>query len=249
MSSGKQDDVDLPVGWWEHLTQYWQKWNYPDLEGFCGDPPTLSSKTLYRAKIKGTMKRRTLDRLLLKVKNDFSTTIQMLAAWNEDLVPKPGTAIAPIAQEFTLSTKRDMPQWADHRMVYLKGQRLRTLSCVLQTSIQTQDANLVFHIGRNDWDRPNIGIAKNDVFFTWYANGISPEEDKRLFPSASRLTATFEVKVHDDYVADFSVNGIRCLHRPISSAICRKLAVLAWGDRTAFSVGVRNFFVTTAEVQ
>jgi hypothetical protein len=204
------------------------------------------------------------------MKKDFSTTAQMLAAWSEELVPKPEKAITTIPQTFTLTTNKEMPQWADHKVVPFKGQRLKGLSCRIQTqspyfrfgfkllpeysrvfgdgTIQTQEVNIVFHIGRNDWDRPNIGIARTDVFFTWYANGISSDEDKRLFRSNSRVNAALEVKIYDDFVADFIVNGIRCLHRPVSPTICHKLAVIAWGDRTAFSVDISNFFITTTPV-
>jgi hypothetical protein len=167
--------------------------------------------------------------------------------------------------EFVLTTKNEMPQWADHRELDLGSGRLEVLMCKIKTespyfrfgfklltenerllgdgSIKSQDANLVVHLGRNNWNRSNLGISAKDIFFTWYLNGISLEKDKRLFSAGRLLSASIEIKIDTSYVATFSVNGICCLNRVIPPKICRRVAVLAWGDREEYAVEVNELSV------
>lgn len=182
------------------------------------------------------------------------------------------TSVSPLSvensQSFVLSTKNSMPQWADHRELNLGGERLELLKCEIKTqspyfrfgfkllnenerlygdgSIKSQDANLVVHVGRNNWNRPNVGISTKDIFFTWYLNGVSLEADRKLFSAGRRLTASIELRIDSSYVATFSVNGIRCLNQVIPPGISRRVAVLAWGDREEYSVEVGELSVNPA---
>lgn len=169
---------------------------------------------------------------------------------------------------FVLATKKEMPQWADHRELNLGGGRLEVLMCKIETqspyfrfglklltandrvfgdgSIKSQDANIVVHVGRNNWNRPNLGISAKDIFFTWYLNGVSLESDKKLFSTKQRLSASFELRIDSGYVVTFSVNGVCCLNRVIPPGICRRVAMLAWGDREEYAVEVSELSVNPA---
>ncbi len=189
---------------------------------------------------------------------------------NETTVPWPSDQAAQVVENpksVILTTKKGMPQWANHLELNLARRRLEAVTCEIETesayfrfgfklfdqngrlfgdgSIQSQDANLVVHIARDNRDNPNSGISPKDVFFTWYANGVSPEEDKPLFTSEPRFTVSLELRINSGNVLDFRVNGLSCLKRAIPAEIRRRVAVLAWGDRHPCTVEVRNLSVTT----
>ncbi|MGH7991878.1 MAG: TIR domain-containing protein [Limisphaerales bacterium] len=171
-------------------------------------------------------------------------------------------------KEVILTTKKEMPQWADHLELNLGCGRLEVVTCKIATqspyfrfgfklfsengrlfgdgSIQSQDTNLLAHIGRNDWNRPSSPDSEKDIFFTWYNNGISTEEDKRLFTSDTRFTALLELRIDSGNIMEFRINGLCCLRRVIPPEICRRVVVLAWGDRNPYAVEVREITVTTA---
>ena len=158
-----------------------------------------------------------------------------------------------------------MPQWADSLELDLGGRQLKTLTCKIETrspyfrfgiklleknkrlfgvgSIQSQDANLLVHIGRNNWSRPNIGISATDIFRTWYLNGISLEPDKKLFSANRSFTASIELGIDSSFGVAFSVNGICCLKQIIPPEISRRVAVFAWGDREEYVVEVNELSV------
>lgn len=170
--------------------------------------------------------------------------------------------------QFILTTKNNMPQWADSRELDLGGGRLEVLTCKIETqspyfrlgfklleknkrlfgdgSIKSQEANLLVHIGRNNWSRPKPGISARDIFFTWYLNGISIEPDKKLFPASRSFSATVELEIDSSFGATFSVNGICCLKRIIPPVISRRVAMLAWGDREEYAVEVSELSVKAA---
>ena len=193
-----------------------------------------------------------------------------LSPADETTVPWPSkqaTRVVENPKSVILATRKGMPQWADHIELDLAGGRLVAVACEIETesayfrfgfklfnqngrlfgdgSIQSQDANLVVHIARDNRDNPNSGISAKDVFFTWYANGISPEEDKTLFTSEPRFTVSLELRIDSGNVVDFRVNGLSCLKRAIPVEIRRRVAVLAWGDRNPYTVEVRNLSVIT----
>ena len=166
---------------------------------------------------------------------------------------------------FILATKNTMPQWADSRELDLGGGQLKSLTCKIETespyfrfgfkllenkkrlfgdgSIKSQDANLVAHIGRNNWSRSKPGISARDIFFTWYLNGVSLQPDKKLFSANRNFSATIELAIDSSFNAIFSVNGICCLKQIIPPGISRRVAVLAWGDREEYAVEVKELAV------
>jgi len=180
------------------------------------------------------------------------------------------TSSAPVSAKnpkaIVLATKKEMPQWADSKELNLGGGRLEVVRCKIQTespyfrfgfkllsindrifgdgSIKSQDTNLIVHIGRNNWNRPSPGISAKDIFFTWYLNGVSLESDKRLFSTKRRLSVSIELCIDSRYVVTFSVNGVRCLNRVIPPGICRRVAMLAWGDREEYAVEVSELSVS-----
>lgn len=266
MSRATHLAVKLPEEWWEHLVDHYQRWDYETLEEFCADTPTISSKTLYRAKTKGQMTARTLERLARKL--DHPTQSDLLADWRAKSAKRAQELPADNPAAFTLTARKELPQWVDYRELSLGGRRLEVLKCNIETDsayfrfgfkllaedgrlfgdgqLQSQAANLLLHIGRNDWNRPSMGISAKDIFFTWYLNGVSKEPDRKLFRSTARLTASLEFSIGNDYVTDLSVNGRSCLRRVIAPGICRRVVVLAWGDRNPCAVEVRNLSVTSA---
>jgi hypothetical protein len=170
---------------------------------------------------------------------------------------------------FVLTTKKEMPQWADYRELNLGGGRLEVLKCKIETespyfrfgfkllnkngrlfgdgSIKSQDTNLIVHIGRNNWNRPNLGISAKDIFLTKDLNGVALESDKKLFSAARRLSAPVELKIDSSYIVTFSVNGIHCMKRIIPPEICRRIVVLAWSDGEEYEVEVSDLSVTGIE--
>ncbi len=168
-----------------------------------------------------------------------------------------------------LTTRKDTPQWTAYQEVDSEGGRLVRVACVLVTSsvyfrfglklltprgrlfgdgsIQSQDAaNLVIHVGRNSWDRP--GITSRDVFLAAYVNGLRQERDRPLFVARDLITTPLELAIDSSYLASFSVNGSRCYTRIIPPAVCRRAAMLAWGDHDDYSVEILDLTVTTARL-
>jgi hypothetical protein len=204
----------------------------------------------------------------------IARAIEQQAEWiaSECEAQSPGTQFAEVLdvspenpKAFVLTTKKEMPQWADYRELNIGGGRLEVLKCKIETespyfrfgfkllnengrlfgggSIKSQDANLVVHVGRNNWNRPNLGISAKDIFFTMDLNGVPPESDKKVFSAGRRLSASFELRISSSYVVTFSVNGIHCMNRVISPGICRRIVVLAWGDGEEYEVEVSDLSV------
>ena len=164
---------------------------------------------------------------------------------------------------FSLSTERGTPQWTSYRVFDLVGWNLRHIECRIATaspyfrfglklskadgrvfgdgSIQSQDPNVVFHIGRNDWSRPPKGIFAGDLFSAWYANGIRDESDAKLFGTEDNLEATLSVAVDNARVARFTVEGSSRATIPLASGVGERVAVLAWGDTEEYEVDVLEF--------
>jgi hypothetical protein len=170
----------------------------------------------------------------------------------------------------TFTTQENMPQWADHLEIDLKKRRLETLSCTLETdspyfrfgfklmsengrmfgdgSIQSHDANLVVHIGRNNWDRPNLAITAHDIFLTWFQNGVKRGKDARIFSAEPHLTASVKIAIDSSHVMQFLVNGKSCLSAVIPPEIRRRAVMIAWGDSEEYEVRVSDIRVQTIPV-
>lgn len=158
-----------------------------------------------------------------------------------------------------LTTKKETPQWTDYRELKLGGERLRLLTCRVVTesiyfrfgfklrtqnarlfgdaSIQSQDTNLLVHIGRNSTNR--------DVFLTSYRNSIREDYDKVLFSSLPRLEASIDLSIDEHFRLVLGVNGTARYERIVPPDICDRVVMLAWGDHDDFAVKVANLTVTT----
>lgn len=106
--------------------------------------------------------------------------------------------------------------------------------------ICSADENFLIHVGRNNWNRPNLGIGAGDVFSTVYKNGVLVEDDRFLFPSSERLAVDIELRVDLEYCFTFLVNRTEVFRRIISPALCNRICMYAWGDGEDFEVEVTN---------
>jgi hypothetical protein len=163
---------------------------------------------------------------------------------------------------FELATNTEMPQWASHQKVDLKGGRLIRLLCTVATDspyfrfglkllapsgrlfgdggINSTGNNVLVHVGRNNYDRPHLGITTNDLFFTQYINGVSPAADQFLFSMPGLLRFKFDFAIDESSLASLTVNGLRCFARVIDPEIRKHAAVFAWGDRDAYHVSIEE---------
>lgn len=71
---------NLPNGWWPRFMMQLQRTN-ASLQSFCSEKPTISSKTLARARTNGAMTSKTLA--LIAHKLGFAGTDNLLAEWTE----------------------------------------------------------------------------------------------------------------------------------------------------------------------
>jgi hypothetical protein len=180
-------------------------------------------------------------------------------------LPRPGSSSKEGGRLLTLTTQRANPQWADYRDYLVGAACPWVLRCQITTEspyfrfglkllsdrgrvfgdglIQSYDPNMVIHIGRNDWDRPRMGITAQDIFLTTYMNGIAIEDDTFLFRAEQRLTLPIELLVDETYRASLGVNGQLVSQRIVPPAICGRVSVLAWGDREEFRVDVTDLTI------
>src|SRR5438105_4541614 len=89
MSRSDHDRIKLPDGWWDRFVEIYQELGFRKLEDFCADTghpkgtePSLSPRTLYRAKNstnpKGEITADTFDILLVKL--DLKTRLELIDA-------------------------------------------------------------------------------------------------------------------------------------------------------------------------
>jgi hypothetical protein len=267
--------IRVPTGWWGRLVAFCnKKWKHDhdtplDVYEFTG----ISRRTFSTAKKRKQFTEATFSTLVQNVGCETPDELLLVLSPLGGMVrPPPRTSSPPSLAEnpkaTVLATKKEMPQWADSKELNLGGGRLEVVRCKIQTespyfrfgfkllsvndrifgdgSIKSQDANLIVHVGRNNWNRPTPGISSKDIFFTWYLNGVSLESDKKLFSTKRRLSASIELSIDSSYVVTFSVNGICCLNRVIPPGICRRAAMLAWGDREEYAVEVSELSVNPA---
>ena len=170
---------------------------------------------------------------------------------------------------FVLRTNEEMLSGTDFRELNLRGGRLEVVRCKIETespyfrfgfkllkengrlfgddSITTSDENRIVHIGRNNWDRRNIGVLAKDIFITRRLNGVRlKRNDEKMFSAGRRLSASVELRIDSNYIMTFSVNDIPYMNRPISPEICRRIVVAAWGDGEDYEVKVSDFSVNPA---
>jgi hypothetical protein len=261
MSRGPQDFTLLPEGWLERLFRFFKlRWHFAtedDVARHC----EISLKTLRRAKKDNKMTNRMFRRLVEKSGyEDPDDLLRVLdatapAAEFRGFSAKPTTlALTPVV----LDTSKTTPQWTNYRELPLRGNRLQSFFCSIETTsqyfrfglkllavngrlfgdgcIQSQDANVVVHVGRNKGSR--------DVFLTSYRNGVRENLDRVLFPSPLHLTASIALVIDAVDRLRFTVNESHCYECMIPRSICCRAAMMAWGDQDEYSVNVKGQKVT-----
>jgi transcriptional regulator with XRE-family HTH domain len=173
----------------------------------------------------------------------------------------------PIPSSVTLSTQRLNPQWADFHDFTVGVGLPWVLRCRISTkspyfrfgfklltpngrvfgdgTIQSFDSNLIVHIGRNNWDRPRLGITSKDIFLTAYMSGSSIELDDRfvLKSKAKVELLPIELLVDKSYRVTFKVNEKIVFQHIVAPALCDRLVMYAWGDREEFLVEVSELAI------
>jgi len=160
----------------------------------------------------------------------------------------------------SLTTKRTTPQLATYRELHFNGGRVQSIYCHVSTasdyfrfgfkllamngklfgdgSIQSQDTNLVIHIGRN--------MKSREVFLTTYRNGVRESYDKVLFKTETLfMVASVSISIDQTNQLLFKVRGRTCYECTVLPEICYRAVMLAWGDHSDYTVDVRNLSLAT----
>jgi len=262
MGKKPQDTVDLPEGWWPRLRDLcrsrWQHDAPMDIYEFTG----VSRRSFQNSKKSGTM---TESLFFAMAENlGFGSHQDLL-----DLLQSRKSALraaSSIPTSISLETQKCNPQWADYRAYLVGAVRPWALLCKVTTespyfrfgfkllgpdgrvfgdgSIKSHDENMIVHIGRNNWDRPGLGISAKDIFLTCYMSGNFLEDrDRCLFQSEAKLAAAIELRVDENYCVTLAVNRRTVFRQIVSPEICRRVALYAWGDREEFRVDVTDLIV------
>lgn len=110
-------------------------------------------------------------------------------------------------------------------------------------SIPSQGAELLVHVGRNDFNRH--GISSSDIFFTYYVNGVRLEPDRVMMSADAALELSLALSVDLDYRAVFQLNDSCALSIQVTPEVCGRLALMAWGDGSEFDLEVRDLSIGT----
>ncbi len=255
------DLVELPEQWWQTVRDWYSdnkvKTHRADtIFDYIG----LSDKTV--SKINKDHNRIT-EQSLRKLAGSlgFEDNIQLIKALRRGASARRALSEAPPGQ-CILKTKRNNFQAADFIDLQIPQGPPWTLRCEVRTesryfrfgyklltdaaavfgdaSIQSNDSNLIVHIGRNNWDRPAFGITGDDIFFTAYRNGVLQEPDKFVCTKESCVSMSVEIGIQRTFIAVFSLDGTRIFQHPASAEIAKRVIMLAWGDQDEFTVEVDN---------
>ncbi|OGA67697.1 MAG: hypothetical protein A3G81_11190 [Betaproteobacteria bacterium RIFCSPLOWO2_12_FULL_65_14] len=263
MGRGKQDKIKLPTNWWPHLLSFINsKWQYPDAPVDVYKFTSISPRSIQKAKKSNLMTVELFVRLAHELGFDnYEDLLRVLGGKTEA-----SRLVTPIPTSLSLTTQRVNPQWADYRDYTVRAARPWALRCQIATespyfrfgfkllgedgrvfgdgSIKSHDANMIVHIGRNNWDRPALGITAHDIFLTAYMSGNFVEENDRfLFRSEAKLVAPIELQVDRSYCVSLVVNSRKFFRSIVPPPICRRVVVYAWGDREEFRVDVTDLAI------
>ena len=262
---GKQPQrpVDLPEGWWLSLqdicrSQWGESKTRLDIYVFL----KISRRALGYARSKNKMTEQLFARVTEAV--GYENHKDLLNALGQK--NQPSRLATPVPKTLSLTTQKSNPQWADYDVYLVEAPRPWALRCRIATgspyfrfgfkllgeggrvfgdaSINSYDANMVVHIGRNNYDRPALKITAQDIFLTAYMSGsYIDENDQFLFSSGLKLEVPIELAVDRNYCASLSVNGQSCFRQVVPPPVCRRVAVYAWGDREEFRVDVTDLAI------
>lgn len=99
-------------------------------------------------------------------------------------------------------------------------------------SIQSQDNNLVLHLGKN--------YLSDELFITTYSNGILDQRDKYVNINAVGEVLTIELFIDTENFLYFHLNGNEMFKKIINKEILGQIYLLAWGDGNEYQVNVEN---------
>ncbi len=253
----KERQVELPQDWWLNLSA-WVRLNHKNKSIF--EVTQISPNTFRAARERGSMPERTFSRLADKFKDHKNLLRVLMGQRLIKGMPIPETLLLKCPKETAL-------QGADFRVYPIEAPRPWAIRCHVTTEspyfrfgfkllgedgrifgdgvIPSRDDNLVVHIGRNDYDRPRIGITARDIFLTAYDRGIAVEaNDRFLFTCGGRVEASVELTV--DQGGDFAtlvVNSRPVFRRQVAPEICNRVSIYAWADREECQVEVSDLTI------
>lgn len=103
-------------------------------------------------------------------------------------------------------------------------------------SIQSQDNNLLLHIGKN--------FESPELFVTSYYNGVREALDARILDYGKPRDINVGFSVDRSNILTLSIAGKEAYKRHINPAISKRLMVLAWGDEHEYDVWYRDILLT-----
>lgn len=264
-----QSRVKLPEFWESRLDALArEKWQHDDylfnLYEFLRDVQRpqdgVSRRALQEARQKNnTMTEGLFARLSRKIGyNDPADFLAALGATGR-------RARTPVPSSFVLRTQKTSPQWADWQDGDIEPARPWQLRCHVATkspyfrfgfkliskdgracgdgALISPDPSLLVHIGRNNWDRPHLGISQRDLFVAAYKGVATVLEDRCLFEVPTDLGVRVELAIDRSDRATLRVNDAMAFECPVPPAICGRVVVCAWGDREEFEVSVSELNV------
>lgn len=174
-----------------------------------------------------------------------------------DSVPDAPDEILTVSlDDWNATTMKTSPQWANYREIPLEkysyssfsikgrfqsnspyfrfGFKLLTVRGRLfgDGSIQSQDNNLVVHIGKNK--------GKNQLFVATYYNGLGQVPDREILDYSDSRQIPVEISVGRDSMFRLIVDDREVYQTYISPAIKERLVIIAWGDRDEYEVHFRE---------
>jgi len=99
-------------------------------------------------------------------------------------------------------------------------------------SIQSQDNNLLVHIGKN--------VDSNSVFLTTYYNGLRQTANRHILDYSDCKELLIEIRINPDNVFNLLIDSSEICHTVINSAIKDRLMIVAWGDEHEYELNYRN---------
>jgi hypothetical protein len=262
---GKQPQrkVQLPKGWWLRLSDWLRpKLSQPGKRTDIYEYAKISRRSFSSARKADEMTEELFTKLTHAL--GFENHQDLLRILGSDI--RASRLATPVPTTLSLTNQRLNFQGADYRDYRVEAARPWALRCRIVTEspyfrfgfkllteegrvfgdgvIQSHDENIMVHIGRNNWDRPRIGVTARDIFLTAYLSGTSIEENDRfLFTAGNKVEVPIELTVDTSYFANLVVDGKPVFRHVVSPAVCRRIAIYAWGDREEFEIDLTDLVI------
>lgn len=224
----------------------------------CMDETGLKPSTIKKARAGQHIHLKTHERLLeaivLALPPDKRHLGNIRYPWatksSKQEAPAKATSVVLNIPSYVLVAQRMMPQAGHGKELDLKGGRLQSLKCTIETSspyfrfglklmpegadihgevaIQTKH-DFLLHIGRNEENRKGVA-ASGELFATYYRRGVKEGgEDERLFRTKPNLKAKLEFTIHSGSIT-LSVDGRARYETIVEAELCNHAALFAWND-------------------